>query len=201
MAWRTAFWLVLFAAIAGEASANQPLYSLNYEPDGAHAPAHAPQGLQFLIDFESPVNPGHPEDLGQQAYWQDQSSGSYDFNSGNSPEFADLVQILTNGIDDEIVLLTHIEFYGGGGEGMLESEWGFGNPDLAGNQIDFIRLVVHDLSIQPYSNPPYGEGLQWNSHITWEFWGTPLPEPASAFLLLCGSALFRRSPRSRRRDS
>jgi hypothetical protein len=199
---RTAFWLILFAAITGEASADQQLFRIDCNANGGASPMIAPQGIQFVIDFQSPVVPGHFEKFGRQAYWQDGAFGSYDFTSSNSPEFSDLVQILTNGIDNEISVLTYNDFYGGSGFIGNESAWGFGNPDLAGNQIDFIRLVVHDLTIQPYNpGPPFGGGLQWNGHITWEFWGTPLPEPASAFLLLCGSALFRRTPRPRPSDS
>jgi hypothetical protein len=198
MTWRTAFGLVFFAAITGNASASQLLFALNDNPDGSRVPLSAPQGLQFVIEFRSPSTPSVFELLGREAYWQDGASGSYDFGVGNSPEFSQLSQLVTNGLDDEISLLWYNDFYGSGGIMWPESQFGFGNPDLAGNQIDFIRLVVHDLSIQPYSDPPYGEGLQWNAHITWEFWGIPLPEPASALLLLCGSILLRRRARSHR---
>jgi hypothetical protein len=189
---------VFLLSVAGEASASQMVLGLDYNPNGGAAPMSAPQGLQFVIDFESSVHPGQFEEFGRQAYWADGSSGSYDFSEANSPEFVDFVQLVTNGLDDEISLLTWNDFYGGSGHMGTESAWGFGDPDLAGNQIDFIRLVVHDLTAQPYNpGPPAGDGLQWNGHITWEFWGTPLPEPAAALPLLMASLLLRRKTRSR----
>lgn len=180
--------------------ASQLLFPLEYNPNGGGAPMTAPLGLQFVIDFQSPGNPWQFEKFGRQAYWQDGSSGSFDFTPDNSPEFLDLVYVLTNGFDDEISLLTYNDFYGGSGGIWFESLWGFGNPDLAGNQIDLIRLVVHDLTIQPYNpGPPYGEGLQWNGHITWEFWGEPIPEPATLALLALPLLLLRHRRRSNAR--
>jgi hypothetical protein len=171
---------MILASAAGRVSADQLLYSLNYNPAGAHTPAYAPQGLQFGLEFGRPGDPPEIVRLGTGVYWPSGSAGLYDFLASGSTEAAVFADRLTNGTDDELLLMTYDDFYGGGGDAMHESAWGFGNPDLAGNQIDLIRLVVHDLSIQPYSNPPYGDGLQWNGHITWEFWGTPVPEPATA---------------------
>ena len=182
------------------AAASQLVFGLDHDVAGSRAPMAAPQGLQFVIEFVSPVEP--PPGLalvGREAYWQDGASGSYDFSVDSSGEAAALASLVTNGYDDEIGLLTYNEFYGSQGSAALESQWGFGNPDLAGNQIDFIRLVVHDLTIQPYDDgPPFGEGLEWNGHITWEFWGTPVPEPASAMLLFLTATLLLRRGRASR---
>lgn len=145
------------------------------------APFSAPDGLKFLIEFRPS---GGLEYFGNDIYWNDDDSGSVDFTAANTPLFAPFVSWITNGLDDEIVFMTFNQFGGGTGGGGLESEIGMGLPDLVGNQIDRIRLVVNELSIEPYSLPPIGDGLQWEANLTWEFWGSPIPEPSTFLLVL-----------------
>ena len=190
--------VILFLALPSpRASASELMFSRDYTPNGGASPAFAANGVQFVIEFESQVVPGQFKLFGCQAYWQDGEVGTYEFSEDNSLDFVDFVQLVTNGIDDEIALMTWNAPYGGSGHLATESEWGFGDPDLSGHEIDFIRLVVHDLSLQTYIDPSYGcEGLKWFGHVTWEFWGEPIPEPTTA-MLLCTAALIccRKSPR------
>ena len=106
--------------------------------------------------------------IGETMYHPDGGAGTFDFNASNEPDFPAFVAFLTNGYDDFMELREWLGPYGGGGAmGQNESRWLLTRPDLAGNAIDLVRLVIHDLRIQP---GPY----LW-SNLTWEVWGHPLP--------------------------
>lgn len=185
-----AVWAV---ASAPTVSASQLLETLDLAPAGAHSPMQAPNGIQFVIQFRSLIDPGFIEYFGRDVTWPDNDSGNFDFTSVNSNEFLQLSFIVTNGVDDDLGFLIRTPDGNlGGGHSGTESSFGLGTPDLVGNQIDFIRLVVHDLSIQPFMSPFAGEGIQWDAHITWEFWGTPIPEPATVCLLALGALILRK---------
>lgn len=187
--------LTLLWAVSAQGS--QLLTSISVDDLTSVAPFQAPEGLQFVIEFASLIDPGELEYLGRGVFWQDEANGYVDFSGNNSAEFTQFQFLIANGTDDWLNLLTHNAFGSGGGPGNTESGWGLGNPDLTGNQIDFIRLVVHDLSIQPYNpGPPFGDGLQWEAHITWQFWGTTVPEPATLVLLGIPGFLWRHRRRS-----
>src|SRR5512140_1050376 len=61
--------------------------------------------------------------------------------------------------------------------------------DLAGNQLDFVRLDVSNVHI--WTIDPTTQWQGWTADVTYEFWGTPSPEPATilpatlAVLLCC----------------
>ncbi|NOS99244.1 MAG: PEP-CTERM sorting domain-containing protein [Phycisphaerales bacterium] len=61
-----------------------------------------------------------------------------------------------------------------------------------GSQIDFIRLIVHDVAIEPYTSPDgsHLEGIRWNVESTYEIWGRPIPEPGSLPLVVLGCASY-----------
>jgi hypothetical protein len=169
------------------------IYSLDYAVSGGIAPFTAPEGFQFLIQFPSFNDPGATKRFGQyeHVFWQDGASGSYDFTPALTADFGDLAYVITNGHDDQLGLLMYDSSTLCDGDILAESEWGLGHPDLAGNPIDLIRLVVHDLSVQPWY--PFGKnGLIWNGHISWEFYGTPTPEPAAVVLMFGAALLLRR---------
>lgn len=68
--------------------------------------------------------------------------------------------------------------------------------DLTGNEIEFIRLNVDEISIVPFVHPQFGPRIQINASVSYEFWGTPVPEPAAILLalpLLIARRLTRRS--------
>ena len=66
----TSLWLAfLFASVVGEASASQLVFGLDHNVAGSRAPMAAPQGLQFMLEFHPPNDPGVLQRLGGGVYW------------------------------------------------------------------------------------------------------------------------------------
>ena len=153
--------------------------------------------VQFFLEHDSQAFT-HIVTLGKDLrFWEDGETGQFDFSASNSPAFDEFAQLVSDGQDDFIVSLGYAEGCGGGGPSFTESEMLGGLPDLAGLQLDFVRLIVHDLTVEPYVPPcDCGPGTQFDANITWQFWGTPIPEPAAASLILI-VLLAARRPRVR----
>lgn len=103
--------------------------------------------------------------------WSNGTTGAFEFNESNEPDFKNVTDCLTNGNNDYI-WLNHVYDGAAGGSGTSEKWWGIGNPDLAGSEIDFIRLRVDTLLI----TWQYSEFSQsWITGVkvdaTWEIWG------------------------------
>jgi len=171
--------------------AGELLVSVDQDVAGAAAPFSAPEGLQFVITYlDEPVF-----HFGEGVFWPDGSSGSVDFTAANEPSFGVFSSHLTNGADQLLAILELNSEGSGNGAGNYESGWGFGNPDLAGYDLDLIRLTVHELSIEEYNDPEFGDGLIWDGSITWDFYGEPVPEPSSLACLALGALALRRAKR------
>lgn len=132
--------------------------------------------------------------VGQQ-YWAVGDTGAYDFTPTNTQNFEDFASLLTDGQDEFILEYLYVEDCGGGNMGGdSESSRLGGAPDLIGNNLDFIRLVVNNITSEPFDPPcDCGPGTRFDADITWQFWGTPVPEPAAAILLAAPLLLARRS--------
>jgi hypothetical protein len=134
-----------------------------------------------------------PGDIGYGTSWYDGDTGYCDFDAGNTPYFDTFVSYLTNGQLEPYMLCSTISVVNGGTKasvielGSSETGWGLGDPDMYGYQIDFIRLVVNDTSLSQNGNQ-----VDFGGDITWEFHGTPVPEPATLLLLGLGTAVFRK---------
>ena len=124
-------------------------------------------------------------------YLHEGESATYDLTPAAAENFAAFAALLTNGQDDRISwvaeYLSTPSFYGMYWKEGPESRCGLGAPDLAGNQLDFVRITATDIHFVPH-----GQYCETQFKTTYEFWGTPLPEPASAALLACGVLLLRR---------
>ena len=123
-------------------------------------------------------------------HWWNGSKGSYDFTASNEPDFNDVVAYLTNGENDYIWLYHWCDGYGGG-QGTSEEWWGIGDPDLAGFDIDFIRLRVNSLSIS-WLYTEFGTYTHMTHNATWEIWGS-LPAPIRATIGVFPSTLSLKS--------
>lgn len=131
------------------------------------------------------------------------TTGTFDFNSGNDPQFAGLVAHLTNGIDEGfltgITLYSAGSFLAGGGQIQLESLVFPGNMDFVGHTIDFVRLEILSNAITPTREDGLN-GIRIDFDVKWTVFGddpAPVPEPAIAVLLGTGVLAVVRARRRR----
>lgn len=155
----------------------------------ASAPAEPRVELHLLAESE-----GLSAALGPGITWGQSDSGSVEFNTGNSAQFAVFANIAANGVDD---IVRDGVFWpadiGGGGvfaenrESLLYDR----TIDLVGFRLESVRLTVHGVEFGPYVFPNGADGLFVDYDVTYEFYGTPIPEPLSAALLLVGAAILK----------
>jgi hypothetical protein len=200
MAFRT--WIAvatcgLLLATAPLVSASELLTSFAFHNGGGTSPSElAPVEFFLAIDgppplYYTPVGQGH-------AAWNDGESGWFDITPYSEPTFGELASVLTNGVDDNLMLMSHmIGSDGEGGTGHRESFFFGSGHDLAGNQLDFVRLDVSSVHI--WTIDPATQWQGWTADVTYEFWGEPIPEPATMSLLVFGSVLLWPKRGSRRR--
>lgn len=158
---------------------------------GLEIRADMPCGGYHCIVFGSDPDWVTPFDgVGFGVWWGPEEAGSVEFMATNDAGFVELAALATNGIDDNLyvwIVWPHDSGYVAQGYGGTESMLLTGWPDLSGYQLDLVRLTVHDLHIEPYEWP---DGIGWvaQPETTWEFHGTPIPEPPT--LTLWGIGLF-----------
>ncbi len=166
------------------------LFELNRTGNGGGAPE---------TDFRVQVVLRHSPDywsldsvrLGLGVFWEDGDSGIVDFNTDTDPQYDEFAARITDGVDEFVApFILNANNIGAGGV-ALESEWGFGSPDLVGNRLDFIRLIVDDVRVEPWEPEPGLEGFSGAVDFTFQFWGTPIPEPSTLMLLMVGCVIAR----------
>jgi len=140
-----------------------------------------------ILAVDGPPLGGMSDDvrLGPSIFWEDGESGVLEFTSSSDPRFDEFTNLLTDGVDDSLIVFWEwIIGDGFGGNGALESELFGLDTDLIGNDIELIRLTVHEVSIGPFmpGNLPVA------FDVTYDFFGTPVTEPSTTILLIVGSA-------------
>lgn len=178
--------LILASVVLGDfalqVNASVLLTSFEFAIMGGAGPS--PLGpVQFYLGIDGPP-PTYCVPVGRGlAWWSDGESGSYDITPTNEATFGEFSSILTNGINDHLMLLTGIQGTEGDG-GTVRTEAGLfpTGHDLIGNQLDFVRLDVSNVHI--WTIDPDLQWQGWSADVTYEFWGEPIPEPATALLLL-----------------
>lgn len=118
--------------------------------------------------------------LGPAVFWDDGETGVLEFTRSTNPDFDAFASFVTDGIDDSLIIFWRWEDDGGfGGNGALESEMFGLDPDLIGNMLELVRLTVHEVSLEPLEPDLFSVGTR----VTYDFVGTPIPEPTTVTLL------------------
>ncbi len=176
---------------AGERVSADPILLASYDVTGGGeiALASLPQ-VQLVLQLSPENSPSQSYRLGTGVFWEDDAVGSIDFAPGMPESFSEFASLATNGIDDEFGVLA-LFAEGGGGSGGPES-WLFAeSPDLVGNELENVRLIVHDLQIA--QSTQYPEGFEFDYALTYEFYGSPVPGPRTLTCLVMGVSMLKRS--------
>lgn len=129
-------------------------------------------------------------------YVQTSDIGStFHLTSGNAPSFNDCVSMLTNGIDEEVYMVSTIVIGGGSFTSGSESEKfvkiGFDADDFAGYEIQSIALKLNSMTIVSPGSNPNGDGQWTDFTINADLQVHGVPEPATFLLLGLGVMLLR----------
>lgn len=120
-------------------------------------------------------------------------SGDYWFDARTDSRVVRFGELLTNGLDDFMGLVTvwsesvHVGIRGDHESFFLGRDTSAGqSPDFIGYRLDSIRLIVRDVTIEPFVVLEQ-EGLVATFDFAYEFYGVLVPDPATFALLVMGS--------------
>ncbi len=166
------------------------LGTLDYYTSGGGAPETDPR-LEFILElpanfFAAPSGLGAGRDL----FVENRDLRIIYFNADNEPAFPSFASHATDGIEDQFTLWSLFPSSGGSGHLGTESQLFGVSPDLIGNTLDYVRLIVFDVRFAPWTPDPDVhpeiEGFKFLAFLRYEFYGTPVPEPESLSLFaLC----------------
>jgi hypothetical protein len=163
------------------------LASYNRPVEGGLAPALIPEA-EFILQLPTGDPPDPDPGLGAGIYWREGGTDTIDFTPQNSPTFPVFAIAATNGTPDDFRFWNLLPPGGGSGSApMLESTLFGRSPDLVGNTLDYVRLTVRSLQFQhwvPDPDLPDVQGFLYTADLTYEFFGTPVPEPMTAVMLI-----------------
>ncbi len=130
-------------------------------------------------------------DVGRGISWSNGDDGSVDLSVNTDASFTEFSSLLTDGANDffaeGIVFSDGSVAYGSGPESDVLGT----SPDFFGYDLEFVRLTVSDLLIEPYQSQQFPEllGISVTADVTYDFYGSPVPEPFTIVLLGAGMVL------------
>ena len=178
------------------AFSSQLIWTYHYEVQGQVAAATDCNNFTFTIGHSGShelgdvlLTPWPPP-----FQWQDGFVGSFDFDTSfDQPpfnHFSRMATSITDGISERM-------FFQGDvwdciqalppSPYIMESTIFQSPTDLVGNTIDLIRLRIDGLHLENS-----GSQTLFDLPVTYEFWGSPVPEPAALVPLLLGIAVIGR---------
>jgi len=100
--------------------------------------------------------------------------------------------LATNGVNDQYFI--HVTWpngtggAGGGAESRLFNHHPYIGepPDLVGYELELVRLTVHAVHFEPWPEGGDGDGYLVQANLTYECFGSPVPEPPTLLLLVGG---------------
>ncbi|MBE7508265.1 MAG: hypothetical protein HS101_18545 [Planctomycetia bacterium] len=191
---RTIFCASILLMLVTNHSAGSPILLAIYHQDWPGGPSGGPptDRVEFPLAH---LHAGEifPFTIGESVSWIDNQPGSLDLNESNDSDFLEMAARLTDGQDEELFSMLIAGSSGVGSPQPESIQHGIA-PDLFGNEIDFIRFIVDNITITPFVHPEFGQRVHVIASVSYEFWGTPVPEPTTLTLLFI-IALLRRHRR------
>jgi hypothetical protein len=179
------------------------LASYDFSSYGGHAPESDPR-VEFILQLPTTSPPTDFFGLGMDAniFWEDGDRGSVEFDSATDEAFDDFATFATDGIEDSFTIFDLFPLGSGGATPPRPESVLFGaSPDLVGNELQRVRLIVHEITLEAWVPDPVQypeiEGFLYTADLTYEFYGTPIPAPGSGTLAagFLASFLLRRRAR------
>ena len=118
-------------------------------------------------------------------YWENGTSGTYDFTPASS-NWAAFIEKITDGVNQHVASVGETLPVGFFGYNAVQERVAFGtSSDLIGTNVDYIHLIVHNVHIWIEGDWQYVQG-----DTEWQFWGTP--EPGTFGIAAVGLIALRR---------
>lgn len=179
-------------AIASSASAEQVLLA-SFHQEGGFGTTNTTARVGFVLslfedDIDDLVLIGVDPSASSWPYvqpnrfWEEGETGVLEFTASNEIGFGEFSQAATDGIDNNFVIWNAWDIHGIGGQGGKESGLFDLPTDLVGHTLESVRLTVNEIKFDPQG----ALGREWHWNITYEFYGSPIPEPATLTILVFG---------------
>lgn len=173
------------------------LASYDFTSTGGHAPESDPR-VEFVLQLPATSPPTGYFGLGanRDIFWMDDQPGVHEFTSRDGMDFLQFAQYATDGIEQNISLWDLFPSGSGGASPLMrESSLFSASPDLVGNELEMVRLIVRRIEVDPWvpdpENYPEIEGFRHETELTFEFYGLPIPEPSTIALTVIGAMMIR----------
>ena len=178
--------LVLAALCCGSRAAADPVLLATYDEssDSATAPASDPH-VRFSLGLFMLDDPPTGAVLTPNIMWGDGEQGSFDMRDETVAMFDQFAALASDGVDGRYMSGAALVGALGRGRTGPESELFGHSPDLVGFRLELVRLTVQELDIIPFEIDQL-DGFEFTYDITYEFFGTVIPEPTTLILLLVG---------------
>lgn len=182
---------VAFFGFCGVARAGPVLLaSFDIQGGSAHAP-EMEQRVEIFLELR-PFDADPPGfRLGENTFWSEGDQGILEFSAFDTTDFLRFADIATNGVNDRYLQYTLWPSGTGSAQGGFESRLFGREPalgelaDLSGYQLDLVRLSVRNVHFEPWPMPD-PTGFQVTYDLTYEFYGTPIPEVGTLVFLVSG---------------
>ncbi len=194
---------IVFAAhlVVAGTSANAEsvlLASYDFTSVGGHAPESDPR-VEFILQLPTSSPPGGTFGLGSALdnFWKDGDQGFFDFTSETDDAFDNFAAAATNGIAEKFSVIDLFSSGSGGATAPAPESELFGtSPDLVRYEVELVRLIVQDINVDPWvpdpDSHPEIKGFQHQTRLTYEFYGSVVPEPSSIVFIVVGTSLLHR---------
>lgn len=141
--------------------------------------------VRFILDLGSVAEPGADAFSLVSPFVRAGDSVAIDFSNANTDDFAGFAGLITNDHIDDLRFFWNWAStpYPDSGSGQGGS---IGEIDLSGSTLESVRLVIHDIRFEQDRTKHFPEANRFAFGVTYLFFGTTVPDPATQVLLCSG---------------